>query len=318
MVDRKAYAPTDYPRDLQGYGADKPKVNWPDGARVAVQFVLNYEEGGENCVLHGDDASEAFLSDIMGAVPLVGQRHMNMESMYEYGSRAGFWRLYDFFTKRKLPVTVFGVTSALAKNPEAVCAMQDADWEIACHGLKWIDYQALPIETERAHIKAAVELHTQLTGTPPSGWYTGRTSPYTRQLLLEYDHFLYDADSYADDLPYWVKQSTLGEPLTKPHLVVPYTLDANDMRLVTPSGFTHGTPCVEYLRDTFDVLYEEGRVAPKMMSIGLHCRLIGRPGRMAALIRFINYLQSYSDVWICRRDDIAHHWHQYHSGEQHV
>lgn len=304
----------DYPRDLAGYGRMPPKVWWPEQARVAVQFVLNYEEGGENCVLHGDDQSEAFLSDIVNAQAIANQRHMNMESLYEYGSRAGFWRLFDLFQSRKLPLTVFAVSHALQRNPDAVSAMQEAQWEIACHGLKWIDYQHVPIELERQHMQDAIKLHETLTGAKPLGWYTGRSSPNTRSLVLEHEHFLYDSDSYADDIPYWLPKQLMPKELMrkdrKLHLIIPYTLDVNDMRFSTASGFSHGVPFFEYLRDTFDVLYQEGASQPKMMSIGLHPRLVGRPGRTAGLIRFLDHLQAHDKVWVCRRVDIANHWHQ--------
>lgn len=291
-----------YPRDLVGYGRTPPHPYWPHQARVAVQFVVNYEEGGENCILHGDPTSEAFLSEIVGAVPLPGVRHMNMESLYEYGSRAGFWRLHRLFTQRGIPVTVFGVAMALARNPEAVAAMQEADWEIASHGYRWIDYQYVALDVEREHIYKAIELHTQVTGSRPLGFYQGRTSPNTRRLVVEAGGFLYDADSYADDLPYWVSES--GQP----HLVIPYTLDVNDMRFATAQGFNAGDQFYAHLRDTFDMLYQEGETAPKMMSVGLHCRLVGRPGRALALAKFLDYVQAHEQVWLCRRIDIAHHW----------
>ncbi len=293
---------SDYPRDLVGYGRIPPHPYWPHQARVAVQFVVNYEEGGENCILHGDPASEAFLSEIVGAAPLLGVRHMNMESLYEYGSRAGFWRLHRLFTQRGIPVTVFGVAMALARNPEAVAAMQEADWEIASHGYRWIDYQYVAIDVEREHIHKAIELHTQATGSRPLGFYQGRTSPNTRRLVVEAGGFLYDADSYADDLPYWVNES--GQQ----HLVIPYTLDVNDMRFATAQGFNAGDQFYAHLRDTFDMLYQEGETSPKMMSVGLHCRLVGRPGRALALAKFLDYVQAHERVWLCRRIDIAHHW----------
>lgn len=299
----------DYPRDLLGYGREPIDIWWPEGARIAVQFVINYEEGGENCLLHGDDQSEAFLSDITNAVPLLGQRNMNMESMYEYGSRAGFWRLHRLFTNRGLPATVFGVATALQRNPDAVAAMQEANWEIACHGAKWIDYQNMSIEQERAHIEKAINIQSALTGVKPIGWYTGRTSPNTRALVLEHDNFLYDSDSYADDLPYWQPRALMPEG-RKPHLIIPYTLDANDMRFTTSSGFSHGGAFFEYLRDTFSVLYEEGSASPKMMTVGLHPRIIGRPGRLAGLSKFMDHIESYKKVWVCRRQDIADHWYR--------
>ena len=297
-----------YPRDLVGYGRNPPDPRWPGKARVAVQFVLNYEEGGENCVLHGDAASEAFLSEITGAQPLKGVRHMNMESIYEYGSRAGFWRLWRLFSERGLPLTVYGVATALARNPGAVAAMQEAGWEIASHGLKWVEHQYMDREEERRQIKEAIRLHEEVTGERPLGWYTGRSSPNTLALVAEAGGFLYQADSYADDLPYWV------EVEDKRQLIVPYTLDANDMRFAIQAGFTAGDQFLAYLKDSFDVLYEEGRrSAPKMMSIGLHCRLVGRPGRAAALARFLDHIAAHEQVWVCRRIDIARHWHEQHA-----
>ena len=297
---------TDYPRDLVGYGRNPPSPGWPGSARLAVQFVINYEEGGENCVLHGDAASEAFLSEIVGAEAWPGQRHLNMESIYEYGSRAGFWRLWRLFTERGLPVTVYGVAMALARNPEAVAAMKEADWEIASHGLRWIEYRDFSEEEERHHLKEAIRIHTESTGERPLGWYTGRCSMHTRDLVMEEGGFLYDADSYADDLPYWVAGPN------GPHLVIPYTLDANDMRFATPQGFNSGDQFFTYLKDSFDLLYAEGAVSPKMLSVGLHCRLAGRPGRAAALARFIDYVTRHEKVWVCRRVDIARHWHAHH------
>lgn len=297
-----------YPRDLIGYGRNPVHPQWPQNARVAVQFVINYEEGGETCLLHGDQASETFLSEIVGAVPLMGLRHMNMESCYDYGSRAGFWRLYRIFTDRALPVTVYGVAMALERNPEAVAAMKDANWEIASHGYRWIDYKYFSEAAEREHLQQAIAIHTRVTGERPLGWYTGRNSPHTRKLVVEAGGFLYDSDSYADDLPYWVHD--YGQP----HLVIPYTLDNNDMRFATPQGFNSGDQFFAYLKDAFDVLYAEGETAPKMMSVGLHCRLVGRPGRAASLARFLDYVQQHDRVWICRRVDIARHWHEKHQG----
>ncbi len=296
----------DYPRDMVGYGGNPIHPQWANQAQIAVQFVINYEEGGETCILHGDQASETFLSEIVGAVPLMGLRHMNMESCYEYGSRAGFWRLHRLFTQRQIPVTVFGVAMALARNPEAVAAMKEANWEIASHGYRWIDYKYFGEAAEREHLQQAIALHTQVTGARPLGWYTGRTSPFSRKLVGEEGGFLYDADSYADDLPYWTTD------YDKPHLVIPYTLDNNDMRFASAQGFNSGDQFFTYLRDAFDVLYEEGETAPKMMSVGLHCRIVGRPGRSAALARFLDYVQQRDRVWLCRRIDIAHHWHQCH------
>jgi putative urate catabolism protein len=294
---------TAYPRDLVGYGRSPPDPKWPGGARIAVQFVINYEEGSENCILHGDAASEAFLSEIVGAQPWPGQRHMNMESIYEYGARAGFWRLWRLFTGRGVPVTVYGVATALMRNPEAVAAMREAGWEIASHGLKWIEYRDFSRDEEQRHLEEAIRIHIEVTGERPLGWYTGRTSAQTRDLVMQEGGFLYDSDSYADDLPYWVSGPH------GPHLVIPYTLDANDMRFATPQGFNSGDQFFAYLRDSFDVLYAEGAETPKMLSIGLHCRLVGRPGRIAALARFIDHVQSFEGVWIPRRLDIARHWH---------
>ncbi len=295
-----------YPRDMVGYGRETPDPKWPGGARLAVQVVINYEEGSENCILHGDKASEAFLSEIVGAAPLEGARNMNMESIYEYGSRAGFWRLHRLFTARGLPVTVYGVAMALERNPEAVAAMNEADWEIASHGYRWIDYQHFDEAEERAHMQKAIEIQTRVAGRRPLGWYTGRVSPNTRRLVVEEGGFLYDADSYADDLPYWTTD------YGRPHLVVPYTLDNNDMRFATAQGFNSGDQFFAYLRDAFDTLYAEGAAAPRMMSVGLHCRLVGRPGRVAALARFLDHVSARDDVWVCRRLDIARHWHEHH------
>ncbi len=296
-----------YPRDLAGYGRTPPDPRWPDDAYLAVQFVLNYEEGGENCILHGDAASEAFLSEIVSAQPWPGQRHMNMESIYEYGSRAGFWRLWRLFVGQQVPLTVFAVATALERNPDAADAMREAGWEIASHGLKWIDYKDFSEADERAHMAEAIQLHTQVTGERPLGWYTGRTSAHTLDLVMAEGGFLYSADSYADDLPYWVAGPQA------PHLIVPYTLDANDMRFATPQGFNAGEQFFAYLKDSFDVLYEEGRQgAPKMMSVGLHCRLAGRPGRAAALARFLDHVRGHERVWLARRVDIARHWHTHH------
>jgi putative urate catabolism protein len=298
---------TEYPRDLAGYGRNTPDPRWPGGARVALQFVVNFEEGGENSILHGDAASEAFLSDVLGAQPWRGQRHLNVESMFEYGSRAGFWRLWRLFTARSIPVTVFGVASALYRNPQVVAAMREAGWEIASHGLKWIDYKDFSQADEAAHMREAIRLHIEATGERPFGWYTGRTSAHTLGLVLAEGGFLYSSDSYADDLPYWVS----GAEKT-PHLVIPYTLDANDMRFINPQGFATGDDFFVYLRDSFDVLYSEGERAPKMMSVGLHCRLAGRPGRAAGLARFLDYVGGFDRVWIATRVDIARHWYREH------
>jgi putative urate catabolism protein len=302
-----------YPRDLIGYGRKPPHAQWPGEARIALQFVINYEEGGENNVLHGDAASETFLSEIIGAQAFPN-RHMSMESMYEYGSRAGFWRLLREFGRRRLPVTFFAVAMAMQRNPDAVAAILEAGHEIASHGLRWISYQMMDEATERAHMEEAIYLHTELTGAPPLGWYTGRDSPNTRRLVAEHGGFLYDADSYADDLPYWTEVALDDQPGGKkvPHLIVPYTLETNDMRFAAPQGFNSGTQFFDYLKDAFDVLYAEGETLPKMLSIGLHCRIIGRPARFAALQRFLDYAQRHDRVWICRRADIARHWRATH------
>ena len=291
-----------YPRDLAGYGEHPPHPHWPGDARICLQFVINYEEGGENNILHGDKASEAFLSEIVGAQPWVGMRHMNMESIYEYGSRAGYWRLHRMFTERNLPVTVYAVASALGRYPGIIESMQRAGWEIATHGLKWIDYRDHAKEDERADLEEAIRLHTELCGERPLGLYQGRSSLNTLDLGCEDGGFLYLADAYADDLPYWI------EGAHGPQLVVPYTLDSNDMRFATPQGFNCGDQFFAYLKDSFDTLYAEGETAPKMLSIGLHCRLVGRPGRAAALARFLDYVAGHEKVWVARRLDIARHW----------
>jgi len=299
---------SDYPRDMIGYGRHTPNPNWPGQANIAVQFVINYEEGGENNILHGDEGSEAFLSEIVGAQSWPGQRHMNMESIYEYGSRAGFWRLWRLFTARGMPVTVYGVAMALQRNPEAVAAMKEADWEIASHGLRWIEYRDFTRHEEREHMDEAIRIHTDTTGERPLGWYTGRSSQHSVDLAIEEGGFLYSSDSYADDLPYWVAGPE------RPHLIIPYTLDANDMRFATPQGFNSGDQFYAYLKDSFDMLRAEGADgAPKLMSVGLHCRLVGRPGRAAALERFLDYVDSHNDAWVARRIDIARHWHEHHA-----
>ncbi len=296
-----------YPRDMHGHGPIPPKANWPDRAKIAVQFVINYEEGGENCVLHGDPASEAFLSEIVGAAQWPGQRHWNMESIYEYGARAGFWRLHRLFTKMAIPATVYGVATALERSPSQVAAMQDAGWEIASHGLKWIDYKDFSKDGERRDMADAIRIHTEVTGARPTGWYTGRCSVNTVDLVVEEGGFDYVSDSYADDLPYWYAHDS------KQQLVIPYTLDTNDMRFASPQGFNAGDQFYNYLKDSFDALYEEGcEGAPKMLSIGLHCRLIGRPGRIQSLKRFMEYAQGHAEVWFARRIDIAKHWHKHH------
>lgn len=295
-----------YPREMVGYGRNPPPANWPNGARIAVQFVVNYKEGGENNILHVDAASEAFLSEIVGAQPWPGQRHMNMESIYEFGSRAGFWRLWRMFKDRDMPVTVFAVAMALQRNPLAVAAMKEVNWEIASHGLKWIDYRDVSRDEELRHLREAIRIHTEMTGERPLGWYTGQTSGHSLALMMEEGGFLYCADSYADELPYRVHGPQGAQ------LVVPYTLDANDMRFATGQGFSAGDQFFSYLKDIFDVLYEEGWTQPKMMSIGLYCRLVGRPGRAAALGRFLDHVGSHENVWIARRIDIACHWIKHH------
>lgn len=299
---------SNYPRDMIGYGRQTPNPNWPGSANIAVQFVINYEEGGENNILHGDEGSEAFLSEIVGAQSWPGQRHMNMESMYEYGSRAGFWRLWRLFTARQMPVTVYGVAMALQRNPDVVAAMKEADWEIASHGLRWIEYRDFTRAQELEHMNEAIRIHTDVTGERPLGWYTGRSSEHSADLAIEEGGFLYSSDAYADDLPYWVAGPE------RPHLIIPYTLDANDMRFATPQGFNSGDQFYTYLKDSFDVLRAEGEDgAPKMMSVGLHCRLVGRPGRAAGLARFLDYVASHDDAWVARRVDIARHWHAHHA-----
>ncbi len=301
MNDRLRQA-AQYPRDLVGYGETPPDPMWPDKARVAVQFVLNYEEGGENCILHGDAASESFLSEIVGAQPRSGVRHMSMESIYEYGSRAGLWRLLRMFKEFEIPLTVFAVGMAVERNPAAIETMFADGHEICGHGYRWIDYQYVSEEVEREHIGLAAAAIENVTGKRPEGWYTGRTSPNTRRLVVEDGGFVYDADDYSDDLPFWDCQFGV------PHLVIPYTLDCNDMRFATAQGFNCGEQFFTYLKDSFDLLYSEGKAAPKMMSVGLHCRLAGRPGRATAVARFLEYLRSFDDIWLCRRIDIANHW----------
>ncbi len=303
-----AKKPAPYPRDLVGYGRNPPHARWPGRAKIAVQFVVNYEEGGENNILHGDPASEAFLSDVLGAQPWKGQRHMNIESMFEYGARAGFWRLYRMLNERGMPATVYGVATALMRSPEIVVAMKEAGWEIASHGLKWIEYKDMPKAKERQQMKDAIRIHTEATGERPLGWYTGRSSINTLPLVLEDGGFLYSSDSYADDLPYWV-QGPKG-----PHVIIPYTLDANDMRFINAQGFGGGDEFFTYLKDSFDVLYAEGETAPKMMTVGLHCRVVGRPGRAASLARFLDYVKKHDRVWVPTRLDIARHWHKEHRG----
>ena len=296
----------DYPRDLIGYGASPPQADWPGGARIAVQFVLNYEEGGESCILHGDSVSEAFLSEIVGAIPFEDQRHMNMESIYEYGSRVGVWRLFKLFERKGVPLTMFAVAMALERNPAVAERALELGYEICSHGYRWIDYQNVPEDIEREHMVQAIEIIRSITGERPLGWYTGRAGPNSRRLVVEDGGFLYDADDYSDDLPFWTRVEG------KSHLIVPYTLDVNDMRFVTNQGFNSGDQYFAYLRDSFDTLYVEGAETPRMMSVGLHCRLVGRPGRIKALERFIDHVLGYEDVWLCRRIDIARHWRHRH------
>jgi putative urate catabolism protein len=303
-----SFDPGSYPRDLRGYGRTPPDPRWPGGARVAVQIVVNFEEGGENNILHGDPASEAFLSDVLGAQPWPGQRHANIESMFEYGSRAGFWRLWRMLTARNIGVTVFGVATALARNPEIVAAMQEAQWDIASHGLKWIEHRDLAEAEEAALIAEAIDVHQKATGARPTGWYTGRTSIRSNRLVHAAGGMRYISDTYADDLPYWLAGSG------GPQLMIPYSLDNNDMRFVNAQGFGEGEAFFRYLKDGFDLLYAEGETAPKMMSIGLHCRLAGRPGRAAGLQRFLDHIGSLDRVWTPTRLAIAEHWHAEHAG----
>ncbi|MCK6374221.1 MAG: allantoinase PuuE [Zoogloea sp.] len=295
-----------YPRDLVGYGRNPPFADWPGGARVAVQFVLNYEEGGENCVLHGDAGSEQFLSELFNPASYP-DRHLSMESVYEYGSRVGVWRILREFERRGLPMTIFGVAMALERHPDVTAAFKELGHEIACHGWRWIHYQNVDEATEREHMRIGMDLIQRLTGERPLGWYTGRDSPNTRRLVADDGGFLYDSDYYGDDLPFWT-EVTKTDGSRAPHLVVPYTLDTNDMRFSLPQGFSHGDPFFQYLKDAFDVLYAEGDERPAMLSIGMHCRLLGRPGRFRALQRFLDYIEQHDRVWVCRRVDIARHW----------
>ena len=290
-----------YPRDMIGYGSKGPNVIWPNNSRLALQIVLNYEEGAENNVLHGDKCSETFLSEIIGAPP-IRDRHINMESMYEYGSRRGFWRLHKLFQEKKIPVTIFGVAMALERNPEVCNAIKDGNYEVACHGWRWLDYQNIKKSVEKKHMKQAIKSIKKIFGARPLGWYTGRCSPNTRDLIFNDGGFLYDSDSYSDDLPYWEYKKN------KKQLIIPYTLDNNDMRFATNQGFNSGEQFFTYLKDSFDALYEEGKTHPKMMSVGLHCRLIGRPGRIQSLKKFLDYVLTFKDIWICKRIDIAKHW----------
>lgn len=302
---------TPYSRDLIGYHGQVPKVAWPNQAQIAVQFVLNYEEGAENHIEHGDAGSEQFLSDIVGAASFP-DKHMSMDSMYEYGARAGFWRIHQEFKKRNLPMTIFGVAMALARNPYIVEAIQQAHYDVISHGQRWLNYQTIDIETERQHIDQAISILETLFGTTPMGWYTGRDSPNTRKLLAEFPQIKYDCDYYGDDLPFWTSLTNL-QGQSRPHLIIPYTLESNDMKFCAPAGFNSGEQFYQYLKDAFDVLYAEGETEPKMLSIGMHCRILGRPGRFKALQRFLDYIQTHEKVWICRRGDIAEHWFKHHS-----
>nr|WP_243897828.1 allantoinase PuuE [Acinetobacter soli] len=301
---------TPYSRDLIGYHGQPPHANWPNQAKIAVQFVLNYEEGSENHIEHGDAGSEQFLSDIIGAASFPS-KHMSMDSMYEYGARAGFWRIHQEFQKRGLPMTIFGVGMALARHPHIVDAIKNSPYDVVSHGQRWIHYQDMDLETERMYMDQALSVLEALFGETPIGWYTGRDSPNTRQLLAEFPQIQYDCDYYGDDLPFW---TTLTQPdgSTRPHLIIPYTLESNDMKFCSPGGFNSGEQFFQYLKDAFDVLYAEGETAPKMLSIGMHCRILGRPGRFKALQRFLDYVQSHDRVWICRRNDIAKHWYTQH------
>ena len=307
LVD--AIQSSSYSRDLIGYHGQVPHAQWPNQAKIAVQFVLNYEEGGENHVEHGDLGSEQFLSEIVGATSF-NAKHMSMDSMYEYGSRAGFWRIHQEFQKRGLPMTIFGVGMALARNPYVVKAIKQAQYDVVSHGQRWLHYQHVDINTERQHMDQAISVLEALFGKTPIGWYTGRDSPNTRQLLAEFPQIQYDCDYYGDDLPFWTElKNALGQ--TRPHLIIPYTLDTNDMKFSSAGGFNHAEQFYQYLKDSFDTLYAEGDVAPKMMSVGMHCRLLGRPGRFKGLQKFLDYVQSHEKVWICRRGDIAQHWNQH-------
>jgi len=288
-------------RNMIGYGKNTPTVEWPNQAKLALQIVLNYEEGSENCILNGDKTSETFLSEIIGAKPIKG-RHLNMESIYEYGSRRGFWRINDLLKEKKIPATIFGVAMALEKNRDICDEIKKSNYEIACHGWRWIDYQSIPKATEKKHMKLAIESIKKIFGKRPSGWYTGRCSPNTLDLVMEEGGFLYSSDSYSDDLPYWEVKDK------KKQLIIPYTLDNNDMRFATNQGFNSGDQFYAYLKDSFDTLYNEGNFKPKMMSVGLHCRLIGRPGRIQSLKKFLDYVLKHENVWICKRIDIANHW----------
>ena len=295
-----------YPRNMTGYGKETIHPHWPNKARVAIQFVLNYEEGGENSILHGDKASEAFLSEIVGAKAYEGVRHMSMESIYEYGSRAGVWRILRLFKEFDIPITIFAVALAIARNKELADYLVEHNYDICAHGLRWIDYQFIDEKIEREHIKDCITLLTECLGSRPLGWYTGRNSPNTRRLVMEEGGFLYDSDTYDDDLPYWNEDSKSNNR----HLIIPYTLDVNDMRFASPQGFNSGDQFFNYFKDTFDALYLEGETHPKMMSVGMHARILGRPGRIMAMRRFLEYVKTFDDVWLCTRREIADHWYE--------
>lgn len=299
-----------YPRNLIGYGDKPPKVYWPNNAKIAIQFVLNYEEGAEKNILHGDDSSETFLSDIINCKSYKN-RHMSIDSLYEYGSRVGFWRIHKEFNKRKIPLTIFGVVMAFIRNPKIVKTIIKAKYDIVCHGLKWIEYQNINYKTEKEHIIKSIKIFKKIFGKEPQGWYTGRDSPNTREIIIKHSNIIYDSDYYGDDLPFWMNIN-LKNRKTKKHLIIPYSLETNDMRFVTQQGFNTSEQFYKYLKDTFDILYKEGQTSPKMMSIGMHCRIIGRPGRFKALIKFLNYIKKYKDIWICTRQEIANHWIKYH------
>ncbi|PPI87683.1 allantoinase PuuE [Candidatus Pantoea edessiphila] len=311
IKNKKQTFDQDYPRDLIGYASNPPFADWPQKAYIAVQFVLNYEEGAESHILHGDDCSEKFLSDLISTDSYT-DRHMSIDSLYEYGSRVGFWRIHNEFQQRGLPLTIFGVSMALARNHEVVKAIKEANYDIVNHGWRWINYQKIDIETERKHINKSIEIYFDLFGKFPTGWYTGRDSPNTRNLLVEQGGFTYDSDYYGDDLPFWIYIKCHNNTLKK-HLIIPYTLECNDMRFTLPQGFSNAEHFFIYLKDTFDILYTEGKTTPKMMSIGMHCRILGRPGKFNALKKFLDYIQHYKYVWICTRQQIADHWINMHS-----